>query len=1360
MDPAKMKVVDLRSELGALGLDTKGNKPALVERLRKALEAKTGKNFPDTSILDTSTEDADEVATPRKPGLRTTRRSSSSRLTGSTPAKVARQEPPEVIPEKEEKEASPPPKESPPQVKPIVKSPEPEEPPQPETMDQDDNSQSSPPSKEEDSEPAESMDVDQKQEPSIDDHKGDGDDENDESAKKKQVENEDKRDDNRKQEDREDKDRRDDDREDKGRRDYDREDKVRRNDDREDKGRRDDDREDKVRRDDDREDKGRRDDDREDKGRRNVDREDKGRRNDDREDKGRRDDDRGDKGRRDDDRGDKDRDEDREDSDRRDEDRRDERREMELTEEEEWDLLNEKLIVKEKERIEREKKQEEEDAKRFEELSEDPIKLQRLKRKFERKARWSNYYRTIEATNDILTPPVEPVPMLQKKEVEEPEKPVEPELNDNKVTLSWYDSDLNQYMDLPELNSVVALSEGAFAYAWAGVRATHGVQDQRVCFEVRVGSVVTTNEVADKETMPINGLRIGWSTDDSNLHLGDGEFSYGYESTGRSFNAGEFKEYGKTFTEKDIIGAYVDLQSNPCKIFYTLNGVELGNAFEFDKEKLGGRALYPHVLTKNMCYKINMGYERYNLLTRTKIVRKRIEIPIAEVLEERRKKEEEIKKKKEEQIKKRQERQKKRREEREKTEREKKEKEASEKKNEGEKTDVAMETDADGKEMEEDKKEETKDESMENGEKTEEAPVEVKTEPKDDAKDGESKEEPGEAEEISEEQALAGGTLDKRVKFVFRHTVEEELDGAEACLVPGYVLLAQADLVEGPRRPNSIAECEVILMVGMPGSGKTYWARKHCEENPDKRYNILSTGTLFDKMKVDCKPFRTSYEGRWDAMVSKCAKCVLKLLEMAKGRRRNFILDQTNVYPSAQRRKLREFEGYRRVAVVIVPEASVLAERQASRETTDGKEVPDPAVIDMKANFTLPEKGTFVDDVIYAELDEEGAKKVIEEYLKEAKAAGVVKEREKRERSAARETQSARPRSDDRRRDRDDKRRDGGRDRADRWSSGGSRWGPGAGMGGGPPGGMGGRGGGRWGPPGGGPRDRNWPQPRNDFGREREFRGRGPGGPPGPMGGMGHMGPGGPRQDRGPRGPMDRGFGRDRSQNNRPPPNQQDKRPGPGGPGGPGALVGPAGPPGPGPVGASNSGPSGSWQRGSAPNQRGTNRPAQSRPNPNNQNQKDSGNNQMANQNQSQNQQAWNQWSGAWGGWGGGNWGNQNQGWGNWGNWGWGNNQPNNAGGQQGNAGKGSGQNNAQGQNSQWGGYTAQQWYQWQQWQQQQQGWPGQYNTGGQTGSGGNQQGASAADQAQAWAQYYQNYGAGNAAGNNTNATGAIDNKK
>jgi len=38
MDLAKLKVVELRAMLSERGLDAKGNKPVLVERLRKALE--------------------------------------------------------------------------------------------------------------------------------------------------------------------------------------------------------------------------------------------------------------------------------------------------------------------------------------------------------------------------------------------------------------------------------------------------------------------------------------------------------------------------------------------------------------------------------------------------------------------------------------------------------------------------------------------------------------------------------------------------------------------------------------------------------------------------------------------------------------------------------------------------------------------------------------------------------------------------------------------------------------------------------------------------------------------------------------------------------------------------------------------------------------------------------------------------------------------------------------------------------------------------------------------------------------------------------------------------------------------------
>lgn len=42
MDPAKMKVVELRAELSSRGLDTKGVKAVLVDRLREALQQETG----------------------------------------------------------------------------------------------------------------------------------------------------------------------------------------------------------------------------------------------------------------------------------------------------------------------------------------------------------------------------------------------------------------------------------------------------------------------------------------------------------------------------------------------------------------------------------------------------------------------------------------------------------------------------------------------------------------------------------------------------------------------------------------------------------------------------------------------------------------------------------------------------------------------------------------------------------------------------------------------------------------------------------------------------------------------------------------------------------------------------------------------------------------------------------------------------------------------------------------------------------------------------------------------------------------------------------------------------------------------
>lgn len=72
-------------------------------------------------------------------------------------------------------------------------------------------------------------------------------------------------------------------------------------------------------------------------------------------------------------------------------------------------------------------------------------------------------------------------------------------------------------------------------------------------------------------------------------------------------------------------------------------------------------------------------------------------------------------------------------------------------------------------------------------------------------------------------------------------------------LLPDYVLIGQVDaeqLVAGPTRPATRQECEVIMMIGLPGSGKTTWALNYAKEHEDKNFYLLSQATIMDRTTV------------------------------------------------------------------------------------------------------------------------------------------------------------------------------------------------------------------------------------------------------------------------------------------------------------------------------------------------------------------------------------------------------------------------------------------------------------------------------------------------------------------------------
>uniref|UniRef100_A0A8C2UII5 Heteroous nuclear ribonucleoprotein U like 2 n=1 Tax=Chinchilla lanigera TaxID=34839 RepID=A0A8C2UII5_CHILA len=185
--------------------------------------------------------------------------------------------------------------------------------------------------------------------------------------------------------------------------------------------------------------------------------------------------------------------------------------------------------------------------------------------------------------------------------------------------------------------------------------------------------------------------------------------------------------------------------------------------------------------------------------------------------------------------------------------------------------------------------------------------------------------------------------------------------------------------------PKTGEECEVILMVGLPGSGKTQWALKYAKENPEKRYNVLGAETVLSQMRMKGLEEPDMDPKSRDLLVQQASQCLSKLVQIASRTKRNFILDQCNVYNSGQRRKLLLFKTFSRKVVVIVPSEEDWKKRLELRKEVEGDDVPESIMLEMKANFSLPEKCDYMDEVTYGELEKEEAQPIVSKYKEEAR---------------------------------------------------------------------------------------------------------------------------------------------------------------------------------------------------------------------------------------------------------------------------------------------------------------------------------------------------------------------------------------
>ncbi|XP_038554620.1 heterogeneous nuclear ribonucleoprotein U-like protein 2 [Micropterus salmoides] len=199
---------------------------------------------------------------------------------------------------------------------------------------------------------------------------------------------------------------------------------------------------------------------------------------------------------------------------------------------------------------------------------------------------------------------------------------------------------------------------------------------------------------------------------------------------------------------------------------------------------------------------------------------------------------------------------------------------------------------------------------------------------------------------------------------------------------PGFTPLAALSARQRVRTtlalPTCRAQCEVMLMVGLPGSGKSHWARTHMKQHPEKQYRLLGTEELLACMISG---------GQRDSRLQQASQCLTDLIKMAAQTPGNYILDQCNILFSARRYKLQLFTGFgRRVVVVVFPSADVWKRRLSQHQTSDGEQIPETALLKLQVSCSLPEQQSdLLEELQYVELPREQAQTLLQEYKDEAR---------------------------------------------------------------------------------------------------------------------------------------------------------------------------------------------------------------------------------------------------------------------------------------------------------------------------------------------------------------------------------------
>lgn len=167
-------------------------------------------------------------------------------------------------------------------------------------------------------------------------------------------------------------------------------------------------------------------------------------------------------------------------------------------------------------------------------------------------------------------------------------------------------------------------------------------------------------------------------------------------------------------------------------------------------------------------------------------------------------------------------------------------------------------------------------------------------------------------------------------------------------------------------KSNEIAENrnpEVIVLVGLPGIGKSYVIKSIMDQNPSRDYTIVSSDNIIDSI---AESQGKTYSEVFDRVYKRAAAEMNENASDAIKGRKDIIWDQTNLAPGKRASILNRLpKEYYKKAVVITADEDVHNSRLKTRAETEGKTIPPHVINNMRKSYVEPTKAEGFDEIVF-----------------------------------------------------------------------------------------------------------------------------------------------------------------------------------------------------------------------------------------------------------------------------------------------------------------------------------------------------------------------------------------------------------